>query len=75
MSLKMGKIKLTGSLQMGGSGGAKLPIHYDNDNELVNRPHINSHELIGDKTGEELGLQGTIHDITEQDIDNLIYGG
>ena len=44
-------------------------------NPLRNHPHINNRELIGNKTSEELGLEPTISDITEQDIDRLIYGG
>lgn len=42
---------------------------------VYNRPSINSVELIGNKISEELGLEPTIADITEQDIDKLIYGG
>lgn len=44
-------------------------------NSLSDRPQINSITLIGNKASEELGLEPTIADITEQDIDNLIYGG
>lgn len=56
-------------------GGAKLPIDYEDRKQLINRPHINYKELIGNKTSEELGLQDTIEDITNQDIDSIIYGG
>lgn len=42
---------------------------------LSDKPQINYITLVGNKTGEELGLQETIYDITEQDIDNIIYGG
>lgn len=44
-------------------------------NLLINHPSINWIELIGNKTSEELGLEPTIIDITEQDIDNIIFGG
>lgn len=44
-------------------------------NRLINQPQINSITLIENKTSEELGLQDKIYDITEQDIDNIIYGG
>lgn len=44
-------------------------------NTLTDKPQINSITLIGNKVSEDLGLQSTIADITEQDIDNLIYGG
>lgn len=53
----------------------KAYINYEDDHELYNRPRINYVELIGNKLSEDLGLEPTIHDITEQDIDNLIYGG
>lgn len=43
--------------------------------KLFNKPQINLVTLIGNKTGEELGLQNKIQDITEQDIDRIIYGG
>ena len=58
-------------------GSLKLPerVSTGDYNELVNRPQINNVELIGNKLSEDLGLEPTIHDITEQDIDNLIYGG
>lgn len=58
-------------------GSLTLPerVATSNYNELFNKPQINSVELIGNKISEELGLEPTIHDISEQDIDNLIYGG
>ena len=58
-------------------GSLSLPerVSTGDYNELVNKPQINSVELIGNKLSEDLGLEPTIHDITEQDIDNLIYGG
>lgn len=46
----------------------------NNDYRLLsNKPQINSITLLGNKTSEELGLEPTINDITEQDIDNIIY--
>ena len=42
---------------------------------LANKPKINSVELIGDKTAEDLRLQGSMEAITEHDIDILMYGG
>ena len=44
-------------------------------NLLINHPSINSVELIGNRVSEELGLEPTIIDITEQDIDTIIFGG
>lgn len=44
-------------------------------NSLADKPQINYTTLKGgNNTYEELGLEPTITDITEQDIDNLIYG-
>lgn len=47
--------------------------HSDIDYEtaIINKPQINSVELRGNKTFEDLGLES----VTEQEIDNLIYGG
>jgi len=45
-------------------------------NELTNKPKIN-HKTIeaGNNTYDYLGIQEKINNITEQDIDNIIYGG
>ena len=42
---------------------------------LANKPKINSVELIGDKTAEDLRLQGSMEAIAKHDIDILMYGG
>ena len=43
---------------------------------LPDKPQINHRVLqAGNNTYDYLGVQETIEDITEQDIDNLIYGG
>ena len=43
---------------------------------LSDKPQINFHTLnSGNNTYEYLGVEPTITDITEQDIDNLLYGG
>lgn len=42
---------------------------------LANKPKINSVELIGDKTAEDLRLQGSMEAIAEHDIDIFMYGG
>ena len=44
-------------------------------NLLDNQPSINEVTLIGNKTSEELGLEPTIQDLSEQDIDIIIFGG
>lgn len=43
---------------------------------ITNKPQINYHILqAGNNTYEYLGVEPTIIDITEQDIDNIIFGG
>lgn len=69
------KVKLEGDISMGRGGGTDLPINYEDDNQLKNRPHINNKELKGNKTGDDLGLQEKMSPITEQDIDEIMYGG
>lgn len=73
-SIKKGGIVLKGNIRTG-SGGAKLPIDYEDDKQLINRPSINDVVLIGNKTGEDLKLQDEMTEITEQEIDNIIFGG
>lgn len=44
--------------------------------DIPNKPQINFRTLeAGNNTYEYLGVEPTIIDITEQDIDNIIYGG
>lgn len=43
-------------------------------NELVNKPQINGVTLIGNKTSADIHVQDPIDDITNQDIDNVIFG-
>ena len=50
----------------GGGGGGTT-----NYNSLTNLPKIEGHTLMGDKSFLELGLG----DITQQDIDDIIFGG
>lgn len=43
---------------------------------LTDKPQINYKTLqSGNNTLEYLDIQETINDITEQDIDNMLYGG
>lgn len=46
-----------------------------NYEKLKNKPSINSVELIGNKTSDDLKLQGKMESITAHDIDVLMYGG
>lgn len=53
-------------------GGVSAPTTGTKDyNQLKNKPKIEGHELIGDQTFRELGLNS----ITPQTIDEIIYGG
>lgn len=55
------------------SGGSKVNLDYE---PILNKPQINFKTLnAGNNTYEYLGVEPTITDITEQDIDNLIFGG
>lgn len=51
--------------------GEVVKVVSNNYNELNNKPKIEGVELVGNKTFPDLGL----NTITEQEIDNLIYGG
>lgn len=41
---------------------------------LLNKPKINEVTLIGNKTSEELHLQHKMNEITNQEIDEIIFG-
>lgn len=55
----------------GSSGGTGT----NNYNALINKPRINGVILEGDKLDTQLNLQHIMDEITEQDIDNIIFGG
>lgn len=62
-----GTISSKGGLE----GGLSRDITHKSYNPLVDKPQINSVELKGNKTFEDLGFTA----ITPQDIDNIIFGG
>lgn len=43
-----------------------------NYNYLINKPQINSIELVGNKTSSELKLQGEMEALSNMDIENLL---
>lgn len=43
-------------------------------NDLNNKPKINGVEVIGEKEGIDYNLQDKMSEVTEQDIDKIIYG-
>ena len=47
----------------------------NNYEKLKNKPSINSVELLGNKTSDDLKLQSKMESITAHDIDILMYGG
>lgn len=59
----------------GGGGGVKLPINYENDKHIINRPQINNIELIGNKTGDDLRLQDKMQALSVSDIEKILYLG
>lgn len=67
----MGVIKKSGITYAGGGGGGGGS---DNYNELSNKPKINSVELASNKTGGDLGLQDKMAEITNSEIDTIVFG-
>ena len=66
------------TLQIKGNGGISLgmsPKGTTNYPSLTNKPSINDVELVDNKTSSDLGLQDEMVPITEQDIDEIMYGG
>ena len=43
-------------------------------NRLINKPKINNVLLIENRTSEELKLQEKMNEITNQEIDDIIFG-
>ena len=63
-SAETGKFK---KLEGGGGGGT------DSYLDLDDLPQINGVELINNKTGGDLHLQDKMNEITNQEIDNIIF--
>ena len=55
--------------------GEVIKVSTTDYNELFNKPQINGVTLIGNKTSEEIKVQGKMQDIQESEIDQIIYGG
>ena len=49
------------------------PIEDRNYNKFYNKPQINGVELVGNKTSPEIHVQHEMDEITEQEIDNIIF--
>ena len=64
-----GSINISGTEYIGGNVAGTM-----NYEELKKIPKINSVELVGDKTGDDLKLQDHMDRITEHDIDVIMYG-
>lgn len=54
------------------AGGSDL-INYNT--KVFNRPQINDVTLLGNKRSREIGVQDYMDQITEQDIDEIMFGG
>ncbi len=63
------KHALSGNLTL--SSGTMVTNDYE---KLINHPRINSVELLGNKTGAELGLQDELEYADFTDIDDIFYG-
>ena len=61
--------------QINATFGEVIRVATGNYEELNNKPKINNVEVIGSKDGEEYKLQNKMDEITEQEIDNIIFGG
>ena len=66
-----GQLQTTGSL----TGQLSTPsvITTNDYDRLINRPHINSILLEGDKTGAQLKLQDKMDVLTPQEIERILY--
>ena len=79
-AIKM-KIGQTSSVKMkiGQTSGVKFSVgsrccSTPSYNALPDKPQINGHTLIDNKTADELDLEYKLNIITEQQIDNLFFG-
>lgn len=50
-----------------------VPFEDRDYNKSFNKPRINVVELIGDKNSSEIHVQHEMDEITNQEIDNIIY--
>ena len=65
------------NLKIGGGSSLNLGISKasgtNNYNALTNKPSINGVELVGDKTSDEIHVQGKMHALTTQEIERILY--
>lgn len=61
------------SLQINGECLCVVPFEDRDYNKSFNKPRINGVELIGDKNSSEIHVQHEMDEITNQEIDNIIY--
>ena len=54
-------------------GGGSEMVNYNT--QVFNKPSINDVILIGNKKSKEIGVQDYMDTITEQDIDEIMFGG
>ena len=63
------------SAMTGGDMGVFYPVGSTDYPSLGNKPRINGFTVIGDKLGIDYRLQDLMDSITDQEIDDIIYGG
>lgn len=61
------------TLQLGNECLRVAPFEDRDYNKSFNKPQINGVELVGNKTSEEIHVQHEMDEITNQEIDNIIY--
>ena len=69
------KASFNGDSSFAAGFGNVTKVSTDNYEELYNLPSINDKVLKGNMTSEDIKVQDRMEEITEQDIDNMIYGG
>ena len=65
------RISLRETGKMTAHFGEVHKVHTDDYEDLFNKPSIEGKMLVGDQSFKQLGLG----EITEQDIDEIIFGG
>lgn len=68
------QVKLGGGISTAGDL-VKLPIDYENDKHLVNRPQINDIEVIGNKSIEDYGVKTMTNIEIKQIFDRIFNKG
>lgn len=68
------KAEFTDSNSMTAEFGETTKVSTSNYEDLFNKPSINGVVLTGNRTSAQIKVQDMMEEITEQDIDNMIFG-